>query len=80
MNIERDYHLENRDELLSDLYEGLKRCSTTHIDYISIGLYVSGMRVKETNLIGFLDIITNDLYWDEDADWATADELRVELL
>lgn len=79
-------HLKYGDALLADIVRGLAALEDVRVDCIQVTFRVGakhGVRDEasyEFGLLGALDAIACDLYWDERGDWSDADCAIVEVL
>lgn len=79
--------LKHADKLLSDIVDGVKKLDgkTTKIATIEVVFkrcFKQGPHVvvKTMDLVGALDVISNDLYFDEDGDFSDADSAEVRVM
>ena len=87
-----DPNLHNREKLLSDVAEGLKRARLDHglrcdksglsapdmkLVHVDVKFFVGEQQVWDGNLEDALDVIANDLFWDDSRNWADADRAEV---
>lgn len=75
-------NLKHRDKLLSDLADEIKKMENgakrTDIGVLDVQLQDKKGKVLQSGSLGWaLDVIANDLYFDEEADWSEAYSVRV---
>lgn len=79
------YNLKHRDKLLQDIAEGLRRIEQlyqrTQLVGVEIVFYVRASECKVERytfgLVAALEVIANDLFWDERGNWAEAHQAAV---
>jgi hypothetical protein len=77
-------NLKNADKLLADIITGLKpladRKMSCPLPCIEVKFFHGPRLVRTQDLIGALDAISNDLFFDEDGDFSEADRATVDTI
>lgn len=77
--IEAKKHIKHWEKLLQDIATGIHRYDEQCARNLSV-VFVTETAEYRFILVTALNIIANDLYWDERGDWSEATSARVEVL
>lgn len=78
----RDYNLKHREKLLADIAAQLPKLGDRSIFCIRVRLYCGKARRPVAEFEGLdkaLTAIVDDLYWDENNNWADADRAHLDI-
>jgi hypothetical protein len=75
------YNLKYRDELLSDIADQLRHFQSCDIGMVKVTFSCVGYTdTYEFTLVGALDVLANDLYWDARGSWSEYNLALVETI